>query len=166
MLRYASFNTYLLKLRLPLHCLAFRARPPRTLQFSGPLPNPHLVQRNLTRAQNTGILQTRDTIAMIDLLIIVAGQHVGKVQDARVVRDGDLVPALVVIDDVADDLGVAAAPDADGLGEGFAVLKIGGFHAGGEGEEVEHGDGAAAGGFSKGRDPFAEVWREFKALSR
>ena len=61
-------------------------------------------------------------------------------------RYGDLVPALFLVNDVTDDLSVAAAAGADSLGEGFTVFKVGVFHAGFEGEEVEHGDGAAAGG--------------------
>jgi len=61
-------------------------------------------------------------------------------------RYGDLVPSLFLVNDVADDLGVAATAGTDGLGEGFAVFKVGVFHAGVEGEEVEHGDGATAGG--------------------
>jgi hypothetical protein len=81
---------------------------------------------------------------MIDLLVIITGQHIGKMHDTRIVRDGDLVPALLLVDDIADDLGVAAAAGTDGLGERFAVFKIFVFHAGVEGEQVEHGDGPAA----------------------
>ena len=41
------------------------------LQLCRSLPNPHILQRDLTRTQNTRILQTRDAMLVIDLLVIL-----------------------------------------------------------------------------------------------
>ena len=77
-------------------------------------------------------------MAMIDLLIVLTRQHIRKMHYAWIMRNCDLVPALLLVDDVADDLGVATATGTDGLGECFAILQIGAFHAGIEGEKIEH----------------------------
>ena len=41
------------------------------LQLCRSLPNPHILQRDLTRTQNTRILQTWDAILVIGLLVIL-----------------------------------------------------------------------------------------------
>jgi len=90
---------------------------------------------------------------LVDLLIVLAADHVGEVQQAGVMGEGELVPdalvgladALAVAHDVAEQLGGAAALAADGLGEGLGVAQVGRFRVRLEGEQVEHGDCAAHG---------------------
>ena len=101
---------------------------------------------------------------MIDLLIVVTRQHVREMGNARIMRNGDLVPPLRLVDDVADNLGIAAAAGANGLGERLAVLEILAFHARIEGKQVEHRDGAAPGGLREGLNPLLQVFCELEAL--
>ena len=61
---------------------------------------------------------------MIHLLIILTRQHIREMINAGIMRDGDLVPAVLRSDDIADELGVAAALGADGGGEGGAVFQV------------------------------------------
>ena len=103
---------------------------------------------------------------VIDLLIVATRQHVREMRNARIVRDSDLVPALRLVDDIADDLCVAAAAGANGLGERLAVLEILVFLARVEGEQVEHRDGAMAGGLREGLNPLLQVFCKLEALGR
>jgi len=103
---------------------------------------------------------------MVDRLIVLTRQHVGEMQDTWIVSYRNLVPALLLVDDVSDDLGVSPASGADGLGERFSVLEVLFLHAGVEGQEVQHGHGASAFDLllAERFNPVAEFVGEFEAL--
>ena len=101
---------------------------------------------------------------MIDLLIVGTRQHVGEMVDAGVVRDGDLVPAVLLLDHVADELGVAAALGPDRGCEGGSVFQVRVLHARVEGQQVQHRDGGGAVGLAERVDPGLELWGELEGL--
>ena len=84
---------------------------------------------------------------MIRLLIILASQHIRKMQDRRIVRYSNLIELFAIIsdlpagrwggrdiDDFPDNFGDAAALDAHFLCEGFAVPeRESGLHLAGMG---------------------------------
>lgn len=150
---------------------------PRNKEPSQPrlLPSPNQNRIHLTRTKNTRIPQRRHPMPLINRLIILAAQHLDKMPERRILRERDLVPALLVLrsaralgsDDFADDLRVAPALRPDGLRERLAVahVALAGFRGGVESEEVEHADWRrGAGVCGSWVLPVEELGREFEAL--
>ena len=144
-----------------------------------PLPpqSPAHVHPDLCRAQDERVLQTAHPVLVVHLLVILAGQHVREMGNARIVRQRDLVPARAPAahaiavtarrrDHAAHDLRQPAALRAHHARELPPVLEVLVLLARLECQEVEHRHRASPLSRPELVDPLPERGVEFQGLRR